>query len=171
MITKQLMKQLNIKNPMAVPKIIKIVVNVGYGKIRERQELIKKINQHLTKITGQKPQVTVSKKAISGFKVRQGEPIGFRVTLRRRRAQNFLDKLINVTIPRIRDFRGLELTGFDQNGNYNLGIKEQVIFPEINPEESDNTFGMSVSIVTTARDRQQATELLKAWGFPLKRNN
>lgn len=154
---------------MAVPKIAKIVINVGYGKIRERQELIKKISQQLTKITGQRPRTTVSKKAISGFKIRQAEPIGFQVTLRRRRARDFLTKLINVAIPRIRDFRGLESRGFDQAGNYNLGLREQVIFPEISPEESDSAFGMNVTLVTTAKTRQQAIEFLKTMGFPLKK--
>ncbi|TSC97363.1 MAG: large subunit ribosomal protein L5 [Candidatus Berkelbacteria bacterium Licking1014_2] len=149
-------------------KIEKIIISVGYGKIRDKQDMIKKIGQQLTKIAGQKPRVTISKKAISGFKLRQGEPVGYQITLRRKKAVDFFGRMVNSAIPRIRDFRGLKADGFDEKGNYNLGINEQTIFPEITPEESEMVFGMNITIVTTASTPETAKESLIQLGFPFK---
>ena len=158
------------KNVMAVPKIVKVVVNVGYGRkaVAKETKAIEKIEQDLAKITGQKAAVRKAKKSISGFKVRQGLDIGMMVTLRGRRMYDFIDRLISIALPRSRDFHGLEQTAFDQHGNFNLGIKEQTIFPEVTYESLKDMFSLGVTVVTTAKSSEEGVELLRLIGFPIK---
>lgn len=161
-----LMKRFNYKNVMEVPRISKVSVNVGVGQATQDPKLIDLITKELELIVGQKVVPTQSKKAISNFKLREGIPIGVRVTLRRQRMFEFIDRLISVAVPRIRDFRGLSDKSFDGRGNYTIGIKEQIIFPEIDVDKVSKVFGMDISIVTTAKTDQEALELLKGFGFP-----
>ena len=157
------------KNPMAVPKIEKIVVGVGLSQAREDIKVVDLAVEEIAAITGQKPVVTRAKKSISNFKLRQGMPIGLKVTLRGDRMYEFLDRLISMSIPRIRDFRGLEPNAFDGNGNYNLGLTEQHIFLEINLEKSDKVRGMNITICTSAKKDEEAKELLEQLGMPFKK--
>jgi len=154
------------KNKMQVPKIDKIVLNVGMGEMAHQKELIEPIRDELAVLTGQRPALTVSKKSISNFKIRDGAPVGYKVTLRRDRMYEFLDRLVNFVIPRIRDFRGVSRTAFDQNGNYTLGIKEQTIFPELELDKVPATHGMDVCFVTTAKTKEEAMALLEGFGMP-----
>lgn len=166
----QLQKELNFKSIMQVPKIEKIVINIGVGDASSNPKAIDKAVVELAKITGQKPVVTKAKKSIAGFKLRAGMPIGCKVTLRGEKMYEFLDKFIAISLPRIRDFQGLSPKAFDQNGNYTVGIKEQIIFPEINYEEVDKVRGMEISIITATPDNTIAFMLLKKMGLPFKKS-
>jgi len=164
-----LKKSLGLANDMQVPRITKITVNMGVGEAVADKKIIDNAVGDLTKITGQKPQVSKARKAIASFKVRAGQPIGCKVTLRGARMYEFLDRLINIAIPRIRDFRGLSLRSFDGRGNYSLGVKEQIIFPEIQYDQIDQLRGMDITITTTARDNKQGRALLEAFNFPFRK--
>lgn len=168
-IAPDLMKTFNYKNVMQVPKISKIVVNMGLGAAVADPKILDEAVKELEAITGQKASIRKAKKAISNFKLRAGMNIGATVTLRRERMYEFLDRLINVALPRVRDFRGLSDKSFDGRGNYTLGIKEQIIFPEINVDKVNRIVGMDVTIVTTAETDNEAYELLKGFGFPFRK--
>lgn len=165
----QLMKKFSYKSPMQVPRLNKIVVNMGLGDAVEDQKLIEHAVEDMTAITGQKPQVTRAKKSISNFKLRKSVPIGCRVTLRRWHMYEFLDRFISLAVPRIRDFRGLNDRSFDGRGNYSIGLKEQIIFPEINYDKVDKVRGMNITFVTTAPSDEEAYELLQAFGMPFRK--
>lgn len=156
------------KNPMAVSKLVKIVINMGVGKAIENRKRLEDAQKHLGLIVGQRPTITKARKSVAGFKLRKGNPIGCKVTLRGRRMYEFLDRLFNVALPRVRDFRGLSPNGFDERGNYTLGISEQVIFPEINIEDVEFTQGMDITIVTSGKSREESKELLRLLGAPFK---
>ena len=164
-----LQRDLGLANPMLVPRIEKIVVNMGVGRAVAQPSLLEGAVRDLTLISGQKPVVTKAQKSIAAFKLRQGNPIGAKVTLRGDRMWEFLDRLISLAIPRIRDFRGLPGRGFDGRGNYTFGVTEQLIFPEIDYDKIDAPRGMDVTIVTTARTDQEGRALLDAFGFPFRR--
>ncbi len=155
-------------NPMEVPRLEKIVLNVGAGGAVDNKGLIEKIVDDLTAISGQKPVVTRAKKSIAGFKLREGNPIGVKVTLRSNQMWEFFDRLITLAIPRVRDFRGLSPKSFDGRGNYTFGVTEQLIFPEIDYDKIDATRGMDITIVTTARTDDEGRALLDAFGFPFR---
>lgn len=157
------------KNQMRVPKITKIVINRGVGETRDNIKAIDVSAAELAAITGQRPLVIKAKKAIAAFKLRAGLPIGLKVTLRGKRMQQFIYKLVNICLPKIRDFRGVNPKGFDGRGNYNFGLKEQVLFPEVDYEKIDRVRGMDVCIVTTARTDQEARELLESLGMPFRK--
>lgn len=161
-------KDFGIENPMAIPKIEKIIVNMGVGEAIGNAKILDVATEELRSITGQKPVVTKAKKSIAAFKLREGMSIGAMVTLRGERMYEFLDRLISVALPRVRDFRGISGKSFDGRGNYTLGVKEQLIFPEIDFNKVDQTRGMNISIVTTAKDDEQGRALLKAMGMPFK---
>jgi large subunit ribosomal protein L5 len=163
-----LAKEFDIKNPMAVPKIEKIVVNMGLGEASSNAKILDVATEELKTITGQKPVITKAKKSIAAFKLRQGMSIGTMVTLRGERMYEFLDRLISVALPRVRDFRGVSGKAFDGRGNYTLGVKEQLIFPEIDFNKVDKTRGMNISIITTANNDEQARSLLKSMGMPFR---
>jgi large subunit ribosomal protein L5 len=163
-----LAKEFDIKNPMAVPKIEKIVVNMGLGEASANAKILDVASEELRAVTGQKPVITKAKKSIAAFKLRQGMNIGSMVTLRGDRMYEFLDRLISVALPRVRDFRGISGKAFDGRGNYTLGVREQLIFPEIDFNKVDKTRGMNISIVTTAKTDDQARSLLKAMGMPFR---
>ena len=161
-------KEFDIKNPMAVPRIEKIVVNMGVGEAIANAKVLDTAVEELRSITGQKPVITKAKKSIASFKLRQGMNIGTMVTLRGERMYEFLDRLISVALPRVRDFRGISGKAFDGRGNYTLGIREQLIFPEIDFNKVDKTRGMNISIITTAKTDEQSRALLKALGMPFR---
>jgi large subunit ribosomal protein L5 len=163
-----LTKDFGLKNIMEVPKVEKVVINVGMGGASQNIKVLDAAVAELVKITGQKPLVTRSKKAISNFKIRENMPIGAKVTLRGTRMYEFLDRLINIAIPRIRDFRGVSNRSFDGRGNYTLGVKEQIIFPEIEYDKVEKIHGMDVCIVTTAPNNDQAKRLLQLMGMPFR---
>jgi large subunit ribosomal protein L5 len=163
-----LAKEYGITNPMAVPKIEKIVVNMGLGEASSNSKILDVASDELRSITGQKPVITKAKKSIAAFKLRQGMNIGTMVTLRGDRMYEFLDRLISVALPRVRDFRGVSAKAFDGRGNYTLGVREQLIFPEIDFNKVEKTRGMNISIVTTAKSDDQARSLLKALGMPFR---
>ena len=165
-IAPDLAKRFGHKNPIAAASLTKIVLNVGCGEAAHDAKFLEMVQKDLAMIAGQRPVVTRSKKAISNFKVRENDAVGCKVTLRRARMYEFLDRMVSTALPRIRDFRGLSLKGFDGGGNYSFGIKEHTIFPEIRVEEAPQTFGMDVTLVTTANTRDEAEALLKAFGFP-----
>jgi large subunit ribosomal protein L5 len=165
----RLKEQLGLRNIMEVPRLEKIVLNMGVGKALQQQSLIEGAVRDLEVITGQKPVVTKAKKSIAGFKLREGNAIGVKVTLRGDRMWEFFDRLISIAVPRIRDFRGLPRTSFDGHGNYTFGVTEQLIFPEIDYDTVDTTRGMDITIVTTARTDAEGRALLEALGFPFKR--
>jgi len=166
----QLKDQLGLSNPMEVPRLTKIVVNCGVGKATQQASLLEGAVTDLRIITGQKPLVTKAKKSIAGFKLREGNAIGVKVTLRGDRMWEFFDRLITLAIPRIRDFRGLDPDGFDGSGNYNFGVTEQLIFPEIDYDKVDTPRGMNITIVTTARTDAEGKALLDAFNFPFRRS-
>lgn len=168
-IVPQLMKKFSYQSVMQVPRLEKIVVNMGVGDAVDDQKLIEHAVDDMAAITGQKPQITRAKKSISNFKLRQSVPIGCCVTLRRWYMYEFLERFINIAVPRIRDFRGLSDRSFDGRGNYSIGIKEQIIFPEINYDKVDRVRGMNITIVTTARTDEEAYELLQAFGMPFRK--
>jgi large subunit ribosomal protein L5 len=163
-----LAKEFDIKNPMAVPRVKKIVVNMGLGEASANSKILDVATDELKAITGQKPVITKAKKSIAAFKLRQGMSIGTMVTLRGDRMYEFLDRLISVALPRVRDFRGISGKAFDGRGNYTLGIREQLIFPEIDFNKVDKTRGMNISIITSAANDDQARSLLKALGMPFR---
>ena len=165
-----LKEQLGLANPMEVPRLTKIVVNVGVGKATQQASLLEGAVADLRQITGQKPLVTKATKSIAGFKLREGNAIGVKVTLRGDRMWEFFDRLITLAIPRIRDFRGLDPDGFDGSGNYNFGVTEQLIFPEIDYDKVDTVRGMNITIVTTARTNDEGKALLDAFNFPFRRS-
>ena len=169
-IKKELMSKLGLKNIFEVPKLEKIILNMGVGEGKEDSKLIDKAVEDLTLISGQKAIKTKSKKAISGFKIRAGMPLGAKVTLRNKIMYEFLDRLVNIAIPRIRDFRGLNLKSFDGNGNFSMGIREHVIFPEINFDKVDKMRGMDIIICTSAKNNNEALELLRGFNMPFKDN-
>ena len=163
-----LAKEFDIKNPMAIPRIEKVIVNMGLGEASANAKILDVATEELRAITGQKPVITKAKKSIAAFKLRQGMNIGTMVTLRGDRMFEFLDRLISVALPRVRDFRGISGKAFDGRGNYTLGVREQLIFPEIDFNKVDKTRGMNISIVTTAQTDEQARSLLKALGMPFR---
>ena len=168
-VTKDLMKQFGYKSVMEVPRIEKITLNMGVGEAVADKKVMEFAVGDMQKIAGQKPVVTMSKKSIAGFKIREGYPVGCKVTLRKERMYEFLDRLISVAIPRIRDFRGISGKSFDGRGNYNMGVKEQIIFPEIEYEKVDALRGMNITITTSAKTDEEAKALLLAFKLPLKK--
>ena len=164
----ELKNKLGLKNIFEVPKLKKIVVNIGVGEAASDSKKIESATSDLTTITGQKPLVTKAKKSIAGFKLRKGVNIGCKVTLRKDRMYEFLDRLIYIALPRVRDFKGLSRKSFDKSGNYSIGIKEQIIFPEINYDKIDKVRGMDVSIITSTRNDNHAFELLKGFNLPFR---
>jgi large subunit ribosomal protein L5 len=164
----KLMKRFGYKNQMQLPRLKKIVVNVGLGEATANPKLIESTVQEITAITGQKPVVTRARKSIANFKLREGVPIGVMVTLRRERMWEFLDRLVSISLPRVRDFRGVSARAFDGAGNYTLGLKEQIVFPEINFDKVDKVKGMNITIVTSAETNEEAKELLTQLGMPFR---
>ncbi|CCF98067.1 50S ribosomal protein L5 [Ralstonia solanacearum K60] len=164
----ELIKQFGYKSVMEVPRITKITLNMGLGEAVNDKKVIEHATGDLTKIAGQKPIVTKARKAIAGFKIRQGYPIGTMVTLRGQRMYEFLDRFITVSLPRVRDFRGVSGRAFDGRGNYNIGVKEQIIFPEIEYDKIDALRGLNISITTTAKSDEEAKALLAAFKFPFR---
>jgi len=163
-----LMKELGLSNPMAAPRLEKVVVNMGVGEATQNAKVLDPAVAELAQITGQKPVITKAKKSIAAFKVREGQPIGCMVTLRGDRMYEFLDRLINVALPRVRDFRGVPSRSFDGRGNYTLGLRDQLIFPEIDYAKVERQKGMNITIVTTAKSDEHARALLKAIGMPFR---
>ncbi len=165
-VRKDLQSSLSLKNVMAVPKIEKVVINSGVGKTLKDPKMLEAIIEDLRKITGQQPVKTMSRKSISGFKIRENQVVGLMVTLRGERMYDFIDKLVSIALPRVRDFRGLSKKAFDGHGNYHIGVREQTVFPEISEESMEHSFGFQISIITNAGDDKKGYELLKALGFP-----
>jgi large subunit ribosomal protein L5 len=165
----QLMQKFSITNRMAVPRLVKVAVNMGVRKEKESKEYFDEVTKHLAALTGQKPVVTRARMSIAGFKLRQNDKVGLKVTLRRDRMWEFVDRLVSLAIPRLRDFRGLSRKAFDGRGNYTMGISEQTVFPEVDADTVVNTQGMDVTIVTTADDDAQAEALLQGLGLPFQR--
>lgn len=168
-IAPEMKKLFGYKNDLAVPKIEKVTVNIGAGKVLDDPKFLEKATESVTLITGQKPLITRAKKSISGFKIKEGMAIGLKVTLRGKRMEEFIDKLINVALPRVRDFRGLSVKGFDRSGNYTVGLKEETIFPEIFGKKKDFVHGLEVTIVTTTKNKKEAKKILELLGFPFKK--
>lgn len=162
-------KDFGYKNSMQVSKISKVNVNIGVGQAVQNAKILDEIESIITKITGQKPIRTVAKKSIAGFKLREGYPIGLTATLRGARMYEFLDRLINVASPRVRDFRGISPVAFDGHGNYSMGIKEHTVFPEVHYEDTAGIYGLQINVVTTAKDNVEAKKLLEYFGFPFKK--
>ena len=167
-IAPNLIKEFGYKNVMQAPKLDKIVLNIGVGEAVNDTKKVKAAAGDLEKIAGQKPVITYARKSIAGFKVRENMPLGVKVTLRKARMYEFLDRLVNIALPRVRDFRGLNPNSFDGRGNYAMGIKEHIIFPEINFDQIDQTWGMDIIVCTTARTDDEARALLKAFNFPFR---
>lgn len=169
-----MMKKFGYKNVMVVPKIEKVVVNTGFGKMiisktsDEQKKTYKLIFDDLASICAQKPILTKAKKSISGFKLREGMSIGAKVTLRGRKMNDFLERVIHIALPRFRDFRGIDLKSFDKEGNLTIAIKEHIVFPEVSSEKAKNIFGFEITVVTTAKNREESIELLRLLGFPIK---
>lgn len=168
-IKNELREKFNYGNVMEIPKLEKIVINIGVGEAVGNSKALDAAVSDLTIISGQKPVITRAKKSIANFKIRENMPLGCKVTLRGEKMYEFLDKLINIAIPRVRDFRGVSATSFDGRGNYSLGVKEQLIFPEIDYDKIDKVRGMDIIIVTTAETDEEARELLRAFGMPFKK--
>ena len=167
-VAKDLQAQFSYQSPMQIPRITKITLNMGVGEASQDKKIIDNAVSDMTLIAGQKPVVTLAKKAIAGFKIREEMPIGCKVTLRRDQMYEFLDRLVNFTIPRIRDFRGLSAKAFDGQGNYNMGMTEQIAFPEIDYDKIDKLRGLNISITTTARSDEEGRALLAAFQFPFR---
>jgi large subunit ribosomal protein L5 len=165
----EIQKKLGLGNTQEVPKITKITLNMGVGDAVADKKVLEKARADMERISGQKPVVCLSRKSVASFKIRDGMPIGCKVTLRRERMYEFLDRLVNIAIPRIRDFRGLNPKSFDRSGNYSMGVTEQIIFPEINYDEIDALRGMDITITTTARNPEEGRALLEAFNFPFKK--
>jgi large subunit ribosomal protein L5 len=168
-IVPELKKSLGLKNTMQVPRILKITVNMGVGEAVADKKVMDAATADMAKITGQKPAITKAKKSVATFKVRDGQAIGCKVTLRGARMYEFLDRLVNIAIPRIRDFRGISTRSFDGRGNYSLGVKEQIIFPEIQYDQIDQIRGMDITISTSAVDDKHGRALLEAFNFPFRK--
>ncbi len=164
-----LLKSLGLKNPMQVPRIKKVVVNVGVGEAMENAKALDAVVSDITQITGQKPVITKARKSIANFKLREGRAIGVRVTLRGERMWSFLDRLMNIALPRVRDFRGISADAFDGRGNYTLGLREQLVFPEIDYDKIDKLRGLEITIVTSARTDDEGRQLLLMLGMPFKK--
>jgi large subunit ribosomal protein L5 len=164
----QLMKHFGYQNPMRVPRLEKITLNMGLGEAVQNVKILDSAVEELSLIAGQRAVITRAKRSIAAFKLREGMPIGVTVTLRRNRMEEFFDKLVNVALPRVRDFRGLSGKAFDGRGNYSLGIREQIIFPEINLDKIDKVKGLNISIVTTAKTDEEGKELLRLMGMPFR---
>ena len=164
----KLIEELQLQNPMECPRLEKITLNLGLGEATTDKKVIQHAEADLAKITGQKPVVCLARKSVAGFKIRDGWPIGMKVTLRRERMYEFFDRLVNISIPRIRDFRGLSPKSFDGRGNYSMGVREQIIFPEIDYEKIDAIRGMDITITTSARDNAEGLALLRAFNFPFR---
>ncbi len=164
----KLTEQFGYKNPMEVPRISKITLNMGVGEAVNDKKVMEFAVNDMTAVSGQKPIVTISRKSIAGFKIRDGYPIGCKVTLRRRQMYEFMDRLVNIALPRVRDFRGINGKSFDGRGNYSFGIKEQIIFPEIEYEKIDAVRGMDITVTTTAKTDAEAKALLAAFSFPFR---
>ncbi|OGI25854.1 MAG: 50S ribosomal protein L5 [Candidatus Moranbacteria bacterium RBG_13_45_13] len=169
-IVPELMKKFGTKNIMAAPKILKVTINCGMGKYIKEKEAVDEVFENLKTIAGQKPVFTKSKKSISGFKIRKGQEIGVLLSIRGLRMWHFLERLVKVALPRVRDFRGIDTKNFDQNGNLNLAIREQVVFPEIVPENVKNIFGFQINVTTSAKTKEEGLELFKLLGFPIKQD-
>jgi large subunit ribosomal protein L5 len=167
-VVKQLQEQFGYKNVMEIPRLSKISINMGVGEAVGDRKLIDNAVADMTKIAGQKPVVTLARKSVASFKLREGWPVGCRVTLRRERMFEFLDRLINIAIPRTRDFRGLNPKSFDGRGNYNMGVREQIIFPEIDYDKIDTLRGLDITFTTTAKTDQEGRALLAAFNFPFR---
>ena len=165
----EIQQKLGLKNVMEVPRITKITLNMGVGEAVADKKVMEHARADMQKISGQRPVTRLSRKSVAGFKIRDGMPIGCKVTLRRERMYEFLDRLVNIAIPRIRDFRGLNPKSFDRQGNYSIGVTEQIIFPEINYDEIDAIRGMDITITTTARNAEEGKALLEAFNFPFKK--
>jgi large subunit ribosomal protein L5 len=165
----QIQKKLGLKNTMEVPRITKITLNMGVGEAVADKKVLDNAVGDMEKISGQKAVRTLARKSVAGFKIRDGYPIGCKVTLRRERMYEFLDRLVNIAIPRIRDFRGLNPKSFDRQGNYSLGVQEQIIFPEINYDQIDTIRGLDITISTTARNAEEGRALLESFNFPFKK--
>ena len=165
-----LMKKFNYKSPMQIPKIDKIIVNVGCGEAKENAKVLDAVVADITAITGQKAVITRARKSVANFKLREGQPVGVKVTLRADRMWEFLDRLFNIALPRVRDFRGINPNSFDGRGNYSFGLKEQLIFPEIEYDKIDKIRGMDIAICTTATTDEEARELLALMGAPFSKN-
>jgi len=164
----RLTEEFGYKSPMQVPRITKITLNMGLGEALGNKKVLESASEELALITGQKPVITSARKSVANFKVRTGWPIGCKVTLRRLRMYEFLDRMINIAIPRIRDFRGLSPKSFDGRGNYSFGLKEQIVFPEIDYDKVDAIRGMDITITTSAKSDEEASALLRAFDFPLR---
>ncbi len=169
-IVKQLRKEFNHKNDLSVPRLKKVIVNVGIGSNAKDDKYKQAVQNTLIRITGQKPIINLAKKSISAFKVRKGMPVGMSVTLRGKRMYDFIDKLINIALPRVRDFRGLAEKSLDGNGNMNIGIKEHIVFPEIKPDEVEIIHGLEIAIVTDAKTDSEAKKLFELLGFPFTKD-
>ena len=167
-VVKQLQEQFGYKNVMEIPRLSKISINMGVGEAVGDRKLIDNAVADMTKIAGQKPVVTLARKSVASFKLREGWPVGCRVTLRRERMFEFLDRLINIAIPRVRDFRGMNPKSFDGRGNYNMGVREQIIFPEIDYDKIDTLRGLDITFTTTAKTDQEGRALLAAFNFPFR---
>jgi large subunit ribosomal protein L5 len=168
-VVNQLKEKLGLENVMEVPKITKITINMGVGEALADKKIMDHAVSDMTAISGQKPQVCLSRKSVASFKIRDGYPIGCKVTLRRERMYEFLDRLVGIAIPRIRDFRGLSPKSFDGRGNYSMGVKEQIIFPEVDYDKIDAIRGMDITITTNAKDDREGRALLEAFNFPFKK--
>ena len=164
----EIQKKLGLKNPMEIPKITKITLNMGVGDAVADKKVIEKARADMEKIAGQKPVTTIARKSVAAFKIRDGMPIGCKVTLRRERMYEFLDRLVNIAIPRIRDFRGMNPKAFDGRGNYNMGVREQIIFPEIDYDKIDTLRGLDITFTTTAKSDEEGRALLAAFNFPFR---
>jgi len=171
----QMMKEFNKKNALAVPKILKVVINCGFGKMiigktsDEQKKLQNTILEDLAAISGQRPVLARAKKAIAGFKLREDLPIGAKVTLRKRMMYDFLERLINIVLPRTRDFQGIDSSSVDKNGNLTIGIQEHIVFPEISPEKAKIIFGLEITVVTNSKNKEEGLELFRLMGFPIKK--
>lgn len=167
-IVPKLQKEFGYKNVMEVPRITKITLNMGVGEAAQDRKAMEGALDDMSRISGQKPLVTTARKSVAGFKIREGWPIGCKVTLRRRRMYEFLDRLVGIAIPRVRDFRGLNPKSFDGHGNYSVGLREQIVFPEIDYDKVDKLRGLDITITTSAKTDEEARALLRAFSFPLK---
>jgi large subunit ribosomal protein L5 len=168
-IAPRLKDELGLSNVMEVPRITKITINMGVGESVGDRKILDRAMEDLTKIAGQKPVITRARKSVAAFKIRDGMPIGCKVTLRRERMYEFLDRLVNIAIPRVRDFRGLSAKAFDGRGNFNMGVREQIIFPEVDYDEVDAIRGMNITITTSARNDEEGRALLAAFDFPFRK--
>jgi large subunit ribosomal protein L5 len=170
-VIEKMMKEFSFQNIFQVPKIQKVVINCGMGKFLKENEKVEEVISTINRISGQKSVKTKAKKAISGFKIREGLEVGTKVTLRGQRMWDFIDRLVNIALPRTRDFQGIDPKSFDQDGNLNLAIREQLIFPEISPEKTKHLFGFQITFVTTTKDIKSAKAMFTHLGFPLKKDN